>query len=108
MRWGEAERDPRGCEVERTFERGLDFIKGLAPGDRFIIRRPSPEDTVGGGAVVEIEPPLARLAAHSDFAPEALERAEARLEEMRGQEEFMRDAAAEIDALIETAEKVLG
>jgi selenocysteine-specific elongation factor len=49
----------------------------LAPGDRFIIRRPSPVDTVGGGAVVEIEPPLARLAAHSDFAPEALERGEA-------------------------------
>jgi selenocysteine-specific elongation factor len=49
----------------------------LAPGDRFIIRRPSPVDTVGGGTVVEVNPPLAKLATPADFAPESLEREEA-------------------------------
>ncbi len=46
----------------------------LAPGDRFIIRRPSPVDTVGGGTVVDVSPPPAKLATPSDFAPESLEK----------------------------------
>jgi selenocysteine-specific elongation factor len=32
----------------------------LLPGDRFILRRPAPMDTVGGGTVLEIRPPAAR------------------------------------------------
>ena len=34
----------------------------LIPGDRFILRRPAPVDTVGGGTVVDIDPPPARRA----------------------------------------------
>jgi selenocysteine-specific elongation factor len=48
----------------------------LAPGDRFILRRPAPVDTVGGGVIVDADPPLARQFAPSVFelgalAPEA-------------------------------------
>ena len=34
----------------------------LLPGDRFILRRPSPVDTVGGGVVVDAHPPSGRRA----------------------------------------------
>ena len=41
----------------------------LAPGDRFILRRPKPVDTVGGGIVVDVQPPRPREAREADFAP---------------------------------------
>jgi selenocysteine-specific elongation factor len=45
----------------------------LAPGDRFIARRPAPVDTVGGGIVVDARPPRVRHAPRADFAAAALE-----------------------------------
>jgi selenocysteine-specific elongation factor len=45
----------------------------LAPGDRFILRRPAPVDTVGGGVVVDVRPPSARRVAPEAFEPAALE-----------------------------------
>lgn len=35
----------------------LDREAALAPGDRFILRRPAPVDTVGGGTVMDVRPP---------------------------------------------------
>jgi selenocysteine-specific elongation factor len=55
----------------------LDRDTVLVPGDRFIIRRPAPVDTVGGGIVMEVDPPRAKSAVASDFAPESLEAGEA-------------------------------
>jgi selenocysteine-specific elongation factor len=49
----------------------------LAPGDRFILRRPAPVDTVAGGIVVDVRPPSPRLAVEADFATQALEPATA-------------------------------
>jgi len=45
----------------------------LAPGDRFIIRRPAPLDTVAGGTVADVRPPRSRLATSEAFAEDALE-----------------------------------
>ncbi|MDH3626573.1 MAG: selenocysteine-specific translation elongation factor [Acidobacteriota bacterium] len=39
--------------AELTFDEPL----ALAPGDRFVLRRPSPIDTIGGGVVVDAQPP---------------------------------------------------
>jgi selenocysteine-specific elongation factor len=44
----------------------------LAPGDRFILRRPAPVDTVAGGVVVDVRPPLPRLATPACFEAAAL------------------------------------
>jgi selenocysteine-specific elongation factor len=38
----------------------LDAETVLLPGDRFVLRRPAPVDTVGGGAVTDIRPPAVR------------------------------------------------
>jgi selenocysteine-specific elongation factor len=44
----------------------------LAPGDRFILRRPRPVDTVGGGTVVDAHPPRERRPGAEPFQTEAL------------------------------------
>ena len=49
----------------------------LAPGDRFILRRPAPVDTVGGGTVVDAHPPRARQASGTAFATDAVDLANA-------------------------------
>jgi selenocysteine-specific elongation factor len=45
----------------------------LAPGDRFILRRPAPVDTVAGGVIVDIRPPRPHDATAECFEFEALE-----------------------------------
>jgi selenocysteine-specific elongation factor len=50
---------------------GLDTV--LAPGDRFILRRPAPVDTVAGGVVMDARPPRANLEAPECFEAGALE-----------------------------------
>ena len=45
----------------------------LAPGDRFILRRPAPVDTVGGGQIVDVKPPRAGEAKHEAFSIAALD-----------------------------------
>ena len=49
----------------------------LLPGDRFVLRRPAPVDTVAGGTIVDVRPPHARLARAECFGPQALEPATA-------------------------------
>jgi selenocysteine-specific elongation factor len=49
----------------------------LAPGDRFILRRPAPVDTVAGGVVLDVRPPRAREATDDAFELQALEPAAA-------------------------------
>jgi selenocysteine-specific elongation factor len=44
----------------------------LVPGDRFILRRPAPVDTVGGGVVVDVRPPRVKTARPEEFAAAAL------------------------------------
>lgn len=39
----------------------------LAPGDAFILRRPAPVDTVGGGVIVDARPPRPKQAVHEGF-----------------------------------------
>jgi selenocysteine-specific elongation factor len=39
----------------------------LLPGDRFILRRPAPVDTVGGGVVLDVRPPRAKASAVREF-----------------------------------------
>jgi selenocysteine-specific elongation factor len=51
----------------------------VAPGDRFILRRPAPLDTLGGGVVIDIRPPAPRTARRDDFDVATLE-PEGRLE----------------------------
>jgi selenocysteine-specific elongation factor len=51
----------------------LDSDAVLLPGDRFIIRRPAPVDTVGGGVVVDIRPPAARSGTAEQFDLKSLE-----------------------------------
>ena len=46
----------------------------LAPGDRFILRRPAPIDTVGGGTVVDVRPPRGRRAVEGAFGASADDR----------------------------------
>ena len=65
-----AERNvPSHLEVEIHFDE--DAV--LVPGDRFILRRPAPVDTVGGGVVVDAHPPPPRQASGAAFAEEAVE-----------------------------------
>lgn len=45
----------------------------LAPGDRFILRRPAPVDTVGGGTIVDVRPPRPKEATETAFGEEALD-----------------------------------
>jgi len=52
------------------------FVATPAPlvvGDRFVLRRPAPVDTVGGGVVVDVHPPHPRGATPEDFADDALD-----------------------------------
>jgi selenocysteine-specific elongation factor len=58
-------------------EIALDHDAVLVPGDRFIIRRPAPVDTVGGGLVMDVRPPSANAATRAMFSPESLETANA-------------------------------
>jgi len=51
----------------------LDEKAVLAPGDRFILRRPAPVDTVGGGTIVDVRPPRPRDVTETAFGEEALE-----------------------------------
>ena len=51
----------------------LEEMAVLAPGDRFILRRPAPVDTVGGGTIVDVRPPRPKEATESAFGEEALE-----------------------------------
>ncbi len=43
----------------------------LVAGDRIVLRRPAPVDTIGGGLVVDAHPPHPRHAAAADFAESA-------------------------------------
>jgi len=45
----------------------------LALGDRFILRRPAPVDTVGGGQIVDVQPPRRAAVEPAAFAPSALD-----------------------------------
>jgi selenocysteine-specific elongation factor len=49
----------------------------LAPGDRFVLRRPAPVDTVGGGVITDAHPPHKRRATAADFDLDALDPAAA-------------------------------
>jgi selenocysteine-specific elongation factor len=51
----------------------LDQETVLAPGDRFILRRPAPVDTVGGGTIVDARPPRPKEGTASAFDARALE-----------------------------------
>ena len=62
-------RDDGSLDVELHLE--ADTV--LVPGDRFILRRPAPVDTVGGGVVVDAQPPRARKASAVAFDAPALE-----------------------------------
>jgi selenocysteine-specific elongation factor len=42
----------------------------LVPGDRFILRRPAPVDTVGGGVVLDVRPPRGRRHPEADVREE--------------------------------------
>jgi len=64
-----AERSVRSLDVEIRLEQET----VLAPGDRFILRRPAPLDTVGGGEVLDVDPPPAREATAADFADGVLD-----------------------------------
>jgi selenocysteine-specific elongation factor len=55
----------------------LDQEALLVPGDRFILRRPAPVDTVGGGIVMDVRPPRSRVAESNLFESAALESAAA-------------------------------
>lgn len=51
----------------------LDAETVLAPGDRFVLRRPAPVDTLGGGVVVDTRPPRPKEGTAAAFAEEAVE-----------------------------------
>ena len=53
---------------ELRVELHLDEPTVLAPGDRFVLRRPSPVDTVGGGIVVDVRPPRSRESSSVAFS----------------------------------------
>jgi selenocysteine-specific elongation factor len=51
------------------------FVGSAAPlvaGDRFVMRRPAPVDTIGGGVIVDVHPPHPREARPEDFTDDAL------------------------------------
>lgn len=50
------------AEGRHVAELFFDEPLALAPGDRFVLRRPSPVDTIGGGIVVDAHPPARALA----------------------------------------------
>jgi selenocysteine-specific elongation factor len=62
----------RGENDSFNVELHLDEPTVLAPGDRFVLRRPAPVDTVGGGTVVDVNPPAARSATADAFTSESL------------------------------------
>ena len=62
----------RGDDGALNAEIFLDDETVLIPGDRFILRRPAPVDTVGGGTVVDVDPPPARQACAGAFEPSSL------------------------------------
>ena len=45
----------------------------LTPGDRFILRRPAPVDTLGGGVVMDVRPPRVKQRTAAAFALAALD-----------------------------------
>ncbi len=102
---GTCEREARfrtlGREPDGTLQVELHLREGTVavPGDRFILRRPAPVDTVGGGTVVDVRPPRRREAGAEAFADPAADPAEAlllRIERagQRGRES--RDLATEL------------
>jgi selenocysteine-specific elongation factor len=76
---GTCERAARLRVLDRTedgalqVEIFLDQETVLAPGDRFILRRPAPVDTVGGGTIVDARPPRPKDGAARAFDAQALE-----------------------------------
>lgn len=70
---GTCEREARfrtlGSEPDGTLrvEIHLEEDTVVVPGDRFILRRPAPVDTVGGGVVVDIRPPRSAKAVAGVF-----------------------------------------
>jgi selenocysteine-specific elongation factor len=60
-----------------TAEIRLDEATVLLPGDRFILRRPAPVDTVGGGVVLDARPPRARGSAVRDLQRATADRGDA-------------------------------
>jgi selenocysteine-specific elongation factor len=59
--------------VSLRVELYLDDETVLAPGDRFILRRPAPVDTVGGGTIVDVRPPRPREVSDTAFGGDALD-----------------------------------
>ncbi|HEX5045022.1 MAG TPA: selenocysteine-specific translation elongation factor [Candidatus Polarisedimenticolaceae bacterium] len=53
----------RGSELEVEITFRTDLV--LLPGDRFVLRRPSPVDTFGGGEVLDVNPQAGREAAEA-------------------------------------------
>lgn len=81
----------------------------LAPGDRFILRRPAPVDTVAGGIIVDVRPPRPREATAECFETEALEPETAlrlRLERVGTAGRDPRNLAAELGCTPEFLEEV--
>jgi len=83
----------------------------LVPGDRFILRRPAPVDTVGGGVVVDVRPPRVKTARPEEFAARALQpRAALRLRLARAAEggreptEVARELGLTPDQLLDLAD----
>jgi len=70
---------PARLRVLKVAEDGTFFVElhlaeetVLAPGDRFILRRPAPVDTIGGGVVVDAKPPHAREFSADAFSIDVL------------------------------------
>jgi selenocysteine-specific elongation factor len=85
----------------------LDEDAVLVPGDRFVLRRPAPVDTVGGGVVVDAHPPRPRQASGAAFAEEAVELEPAillRLDRAGAAGREIGDLAAELGATREQLE----
>jgi selenocysteine-specific elongation factor len=89
----------------------LDDDTVLVPGDRFVLRRPSPVDTVGGGTILDARPPIRRERRSGPISPAAERPEEAlpgRLERSgvrgRAREEISAEiglARADLDSLVE-------
>jgi selenocysteine-specific elongation factor len=96
--------DPEWVEIR------LDAEAVLAPGDRFVLRRPAPVDTLGGGVVVDAHPPRFGPSCAEAFHAGALEHehaVELRLARSgaRGVEAFA--VAIELGVLPERVEQLL-